>query len=122
MKTAVSITALFLCALAAYPQSTTVGPTTITGQFQINPAQNSPATVQLSPITLSFPAQNVGTSSGAQNVTLKNIGGQVLAVTGVSFGGTNPADFAASNGCTTLNPSATCTISVTFAPQAAGAR
>lgn len=78
--------------------------------------------IELNPGGLVFSGQSVGTTSQAQIVTLTN-GDATQTVTGITITGTNPGDFAQSNNClTTLAPGATCTISVTFTPAAAGFR
>jgi hypothetical protein len=76
------------------------------------------ATLTPSPIMF---AAVVGTTSAAQMATLTNTGNTALSITGISLTGTNPSDFAETNTCaTSLAPQQTCTISVTFAPVAAG--
>ena len=79
--------------------------------------------VTLAPSTVTFGNQGVGTTSGAQPVTLTN--GNGAALTGISVGltGTNAGDFAQGNNCgTTIAANSSCTINVTFTPTAAGAR
>ena len=79
--------------------------------------------VTLTPSSLSFGNQGVGTTSGSQPVTLTN--SWYPAVTGLSVAvtGTNAGDFAQGNNCgTTLAGSSSCTINVTFTPSALGAR
>jgi hypothetical protein len=76
--------------------------------------------VGLSPSSLNFGNQNVGTTSAPQIVTLTNTGNENLNVTGVSITGTNSHDFAETNNCSRLIPNATCTISVTFTPSLTG--
>jgi hypothetical protein len=82
--------------------------------------------VTLTPSSVSFGAQKVGATSAAQAITLKNSGTAPLALTGVSLSGTNAADYAQTNTCpaspSTLAAGASCTISVTFTPAAAGTR
>jgi Bacterial Ig-like domain (group 3)/FG-GAP-like repeat/Abnormal spindle-like microcephaly-assoc'd, ASPM-SPD-2-Hydin/FG-GAP repeat len=74
--------------------------------------------VQLSPTSLNFGNQTVGTTSAAKTVTLTNIGSAVLTIT--SAGITGP--FVVSTNCTaTLNPSAHCTANVSFKPTKTGA-
>lgn len=66
-----------------------------------------------SPSSLTFPAQLIGTSSAPQTVTLTNTGTADLTITKVTISGS----FTESDNCvTTLSPSATCSISVTFSP------
>ncbi|MFT3819975.1 MAG: choice-of-anchor D domain-containing protein [Rubrivivax sp.] len=74
----------------------------------------------VSPASLSFPSTNVGSTSAAQPVTVTNSGSTALAIQSV----TATAEFAvSSNNCpATLAPGASCTISVTFTPAAAGSR
>jgi hypothetical protein len=70
---------------------------------------------------LSFGSQMVGTTSAVNSITITNVGGTAVTVSGVTS--SNPAEFAiASTNCTTVNAGAGCTISVTFTPSAAGAR
>jgi len=80
-------------------------------------------TAGVAPTTLTFTNQQVGTTSAAQTATLSNTGTAPLTITGITIGGTNAGDFARTTTCgATLAAGATCTISVTFAPTAAGAR
>ena len=75
--------------------------------------------VSLSPASLTFPAQKVGTSSSAQRVTLKNTGSATLRITSITVSG----DFSQTNTCrSSVAVGASCTLSVTFNPTAAGTR
>jgi len=92
-------------------------------------ASNSPQMVSLTgtgkaavvvtatPTSETFTAQTIGTTSAAKVVTVKNTGTESTPIT-ISASG----DFAQTNTCgTTLGPSpASCTISITFTPEAAG--
>ena len=79
--------------------------------------------LSLSTSSLTFGDQAVGTTSAAQTVTITNTGTSDLHVAAVSTGGANAGDFSASpSGCADVPATATCTISVTFTPSAAGAR
>lgn len=74
-----------------------------------------------SPSNLTFGVQSVGITSAAQAVTLTNSQTEALTISGISFGGSNPGSFTQSNNCaSSLAAEGTCTISVSFAPQAAG--
>ena len=76
-----------------------------------------------SPTNLSFSNQAVGTKSAAQVVTFSNTGSSTLTVTSIEITGVNVGDFAETNTCgSTLAINASCQISVTFAPSAAGSR
>jgi hypothetical protein len=80
-------------------------------------------TVSLSPQSLTFGAQQVGTTSSAQTVELTNTGKAILTISSITVTGTNGADFTETNDCGTSVPvGGTCTISVTFTPTAAGTR
>jgi len=75
--------------------------------------------VSLSPASLTFPAQRVGTASSAQSVTLRNTGSATLSITSITASG----DFSQTNTCrSSLAVSGSCTLSVTFKPTAAGTR
>ena len=77
----------------------------------------------LSPISLIFVTQPLGTSSPAQSVTLSNDGTVALSITSISFTGADPGDFAQTNTCgISIAPGASCTINVTFDPAHIGAR
>jgi hypothetical protein len=81
------------------------------------------ASVTLSPASLNFGNQNVGTTSSSQPLTLAN--NQTSALTGVSVSitGTNASDFAETDNCgTSVAANSSCTINVTFTPSASGAR
>ncbi len=81
----------------------------------------STAAANLSPTSLAFGNQSVGTRSTAQSITLTNSGGAALSVTSIAVSGTNASDFAQINDCgSTLGAGAECTISVTFTPAATG--
>jgi len=74
-------------------------------------------TVSLSPTSLTFASQTVGTTSAAQTVTLTNTGAGALSISSIAASG----NFAETNTCgTSLAASASCTVSVTFTPTAAG--
>ena len=77
----------------------------------------------VSPPTLAFGSQLVGTTTAAQTVTLTNTGTAPLSVSGPVISGANPGDFAQTTTCgIALAPAASCTASVTFTPTAVGAR
>jgi hypothetical protein len=79
--------------------------------------------ITLAPTTLTLPSTIVGNTSAPMAITVTNTGTAALAITTVALGGPNPGDFT-STGCsaTTLAVNATCTISVSFQPQAVGQR
>lgn len=78
----------------------------------------TPAEDNLSPLSLTFGPQTVGTVSAPQTVTLSNNGQAVL--TGIREQSNNP-DFMFTTTCgTTLQPGKSCTIQVVFSPHATG--
>jgi centrosomal CEP192-like protein/HYDIN/CFA65/VesB family protein/ASPM-SPD-2-Hydin domain-containing protein len=98
---------------AASPQSVPLSGTGVAPGTSFNPAN------------LNFSSQGVGTTSAAQTVTVTNNGTAALHVTSVTLTGANAGDFVISaDTCTgaTVAVSATCSVSVTFTPTAAGTR
>ena len=79
--------------------------------------------ISVSPISLSFGTQALGTTSAAKLVTLKN--GQTSAIT-ISSISSSLADYIQTNNCpaspSTLGAGKSCSISLTFAPAALGPR
>jgi hypothetical protein len=87
---------------------------------QLSGTGNAPATDTLAPLALSFAQQSIGTASVAQQVTLTNAGDVALTLIAASV---SPGDFTATNACgASLNPHASCVISVAFVPTATGTR
>jgi hypothetical protein len=97
-------------------------------------AENSPQTVTLSgtgigtdvvlsPTSIDFGNEQVGTSSVPIPVTLSNLGETTLKISQIVIKGTDPNDFSQTNNCgTSVPPKGKCTITVTFTPTATGAR
>jgi hypothetical protein len=78
---------------------------------------------KLSSGALNFGNQSVGTTSPAQSVTLTNVAPKTTESVSVKMGGTDHGDFKQSNNCgAALAAQASCAITVTFAPAAAGSR
>jgi len=116
--------------------SYTFSPTTATAYSVIvqitDGASNSPqpltltgtgvVPVAVTPPTLTFAAQTVGTTSAAQVITVKN--NLATTLTGINITNTNVAEFlqSATTCGTTLNSGASCTISIKFKPSATGTR
>jgi hypothetical protein len=95
-------------------------------------APNSPQTVNFngtgatsvsySPKTLGFGSHKVGTSSSPSDVTVTNLG-NALSIQSITITGTNAGDFTETNTCgASLAANASCSVSVTFTPQATGSR
>ncbi len=78
-------------------------------------------TASLSPASIAFGDQNVGTTSPPQTVTLKNIGTSALAINKISVVGTGSSYFSQTNNCgSSLAAGASCTMTVAFSPKASG--
>ena len=73
-------------------------------------------TISMSQGSLTFGITSVGSASAAQTVQLVNTGTAAVHVTGV----TASAGFAVTMDCAAVQPGATCSLSVSFQPQAAG--
>src|SRR2546422_4059651 len=81
------------------------------------------STVGLSPGTVTFSTQQVGTTSPPQPVTLTNNGSSSLSIASITFTGSNNGDFAQTNNCgSSVARGASCAINVTFSPTASGTR
>jgi len=121
------------CTIMVFFKPKVIGPATGTLSITDN-AVGSPQTVALSgtgtalgltPASLNFGNQGVGTTSQPKTITVKNVAATGnLKITNVTTSGTNASDFAViSNNCpASLAPAATCTIMVTFTPSATGTR
>ncbi len=85
-----------------------------------------PQTARVSPGSLSFSGQDIGTTSAPKNVTLTNTSANRAPINPpvLTFTGADPGDFAvSSNGCTApLIVRGDCVISVTFSPAGSGKR
>ena len=78
------------------------------------------AVVSVSPASISFPGQYVGTSGLPQTVTVTNNGSLPLTISSVVA---SPADFGQLSACgNSLAPNANCAVGVFFDPAAAGTR
>ncbi len=88
-------------------------------------AASGPA-VTLTPTSLAFGSQRVGTQSTPQTVSLRNSGSAALTISSIALGGSYPGDYGSSNDCPlapqTLAAGASCTISASFLPSATGSR
>ena len=79
------------------------------------------AFLTMSRARLNFPAQLVGTTSNPATLTLSNTGNAALNFTGISITGADVSDFSQINNCpSSLATEASCNVTVTFKPTAAG--
>jgi len=75
----------------------------------------------LSANTVTFGTTNVGSTNVAPAITLTNSGTAVLDISSIGIAGTNATSFSQTNTCgTTLAINASCSITITFKPLAAG--
>jgi Abnormal spindle-like microcephaly-assoc'd, ASPM-SPD-2-Hydin len=123
-----TLTAHSSCTITATYQAMSAGPAA--GQVVIDDALGAqlvllsasgetPAQDNLSPLSLAFGTQAVGTASATQTVTLSNNGQATLARIALQ---SSNADFRFTTICgATLQPGSHCGIAVAFAPQATGA-
>jgi len=87
-------------------------------------------TFSASGATMTFASTAIGSSAGAQTVTVTNTGNGAITFSGVALTGNNPGDFSMTSsappvgcvGITSLAASASCTASVNFTPTVAGTR
>jgi P pilus assembly chaperone PapD len=88
-------------------------------EFEVFPGgSSSGSALSASPSSLSFGNENVGSTSGAQSVTVSNPGSSAVSVSSVSVTG----PFSQTNTCgSSIAAGSACTVSVKFAPTASGA-
>lgn len=90
-----------------------------TNAFLLKISPTDAPAAALSPAQLFYSAQQVGTPSAAQPVTIIDMGSAPLAVSNASATG----DFSIQNNCGTVSPAGgTCAIQVTFTPAVTGTR
>jgi Bacterial Ig-like domain (group 3)/FG-GAP-like repeat/Abnormal spindle-like microcephaly-assoc'd, ASPM-SPD-2-Hydin len=75
--------------------------------------------VTLSPASLTFSNQAVGTTSSPQTVTVTNSGNTTLTISSIKITGAGSGNFAQTNNCGTLSAGSACTIKATFTPTSA---
>ena len=80
--------------------------------------------VTITPGTIAFGGQQVGSVSGARSYYVTNLGSAKLVVTGTAVTGKNPGDFRTQTTCSAapVPPGGTCTVRVRFAPTAISIR
>jgi hypothetical protein len=78
-----------------------------------------PLTLSIKPLSLNFGQLMVGLTSPPQTISVTNVSGTSVTFTAI----TPSADYGLTHDCpTTLGPTQTCTLTVTFSPAAAGPR
>ncbi len=89
-------------------------------QVTLSGTATAAPSLQVSPTSLTFPAQSEATTSAAQNVTILNSGAAPAEISGIAVSGPNAGDFSVPASCTP-NPvpaAQSCQIGVTFTPAA----
>jgi subtilase family serine protease len=129
-----SVTLGVNCTIWVTFQPTASGPRSASVTIQADTTLNVPVSgtgsgssgspgVSLSATNLNFNGVNIGTPSAPQGFTITNTGSAGLSISGISITGANTGDFGQSNNCpATLGASASCNVTVTFTPRAAGSR
>jgi hypothetical protein len=98
------------------PQSVALTGTGVTG------VTGGAAAIQISPTTLAFATQGVGTASASKTVTVTNSGTASLSLSSITLTG-QADDFELTNGCAaTLAAKSTCMFSVAFKPVSGGGK
>jgi hypothetical protein len=104
-------------------RSTNVRPQPVAGTFDAGayelPSAGSGAIATLSTSALTCSSARPGVTTGCATLTLQNTGDALLTISSIAINATTP--FVRTHDCTTLAAAATCTITVTFSPVAAGA-
>ncbi len=75
------------------------------------------ANASVTPTSLTFGQVNDGFASPPQTVMLSNTGSAALAVSSITFTGSDWGDFSQTNACGGILPGTSCPISVVFAPE-----
>jgi len=83
--------------------------------------QAPPPRISVIPTSIGFGSVSVGSTS-SRVVTVMNAGVSALSVGPMEITGTNPSEFSQTNDCSTLPQGGTCSITVLFAPESAGAK
>jgi len=95
----------------------------VSGTFAVTTLAASVSSVNFSPTTLNFTQPGLGGTSAPQTVTVTNAGSSPVAISGVGVTGAAASDFSRTSNCGgNLAARASCTVSVTFTPSAAGVR
>ena len=115
----------FSVTFAPTVSGTASGTLTISGNFSGSPAtvslSGSATTIAatISPTSLTYNPQIVNTNSGSKSLTLTNVGGTALSISGIQITG----DFSQTNNCpSSMAVNSHCSINVVFAPTTFGSR
>ncbi len=105
-----------------YDLATGLGSVNVTNLVNGWPSSNN-GTITVTPTSLTFPDTQVGVTSAALTVTVKNTGSSAVEISTISVSGTNASSYAGTTTCPvggSLAAGKTCTISTTFTPTTTG--
>jgi probable HAF family extracellular repeat protein len=89
----------------------------------VNLAVSSGPALILSPTSLAFGTQTVGTTSPGKTFTITNVSSTSVSLASITVTGVQADDFSLTKTCgSTLAPAASCTVSVVFTPVSAGGK
>jgi hypothetical protein len=127
-----SVAAGAKCTISAVFQPTSAGAQTglvtlkdsASSKPQFIELTGSATLAKVSPRTLTFASQKVGTKSAPQTVTVTNEGSTALVFSAVGVGGADANDFSESDNCTgqAIQPGSSCNATVWFMPKKTGRR
>src|SRR5690606_7935759 len=94
------------------------------GAFEQVYVRERPSGLVIEPDPLDFGPHNVGAAPKVASVTVRVVGGAAVTITDAVLGGAHAGDFAVAGEClgATLGSGQTCTLQVSFAPEAEGPR
>jgi subtilase family serine protease len=110
-------------ATAGYDLTTGLGSFNVTNLVNTWPVAGQTGSVTVAPSTVSFPSTTVGaTSATTETVTLTNTGSTAVTVESYVLSGADSSSYKVSTNCgSTVAVKASCTFTLTFQPQVAGA-
>lgn len=76
--------------------------------------------VLLSPTSLNFGNQKVGTTSSSPNFTVYNVGKKKINISDVNISGSSASEFVVGTHCASIPAGKSCVIAVSFAPTITG--
>jgi Abnormal spindle-like microcephaly-assoc'd, ASPM-SPD-2-Hydin len=117
------LVAAILGVSSSVPSEATMHPATNIDRVSALLAPSDGPVVSLSPTSLNFGNEQLGTSSPSQTITLTNTGDSSLSISSIAIVGSSAKDFSQTHSCkSSLGAGASCTISVTFSPTQLGTR
>ncbi len=118
-----NVTLTFTPSIAGPEAASVVLTDSALGSSQVVSLSGTGVGTAVSPPSLSFLNQTIGTTGVAQVVTFGNTGATAINVSSITISGTNAGDFAQTNTCgAALAAGSSCSITVTFTPTGGGAR